>query len=76
MGRKGGGLGTTLVLAVVIVLFGVGLGVALSTQSFMQRLPVLGPLFFEEEHVPRRDRSSWRVSGILTNSLPCGGPSQ
>ena len=49
MGKKGGGLGTTLVLALVIVVVGVGLGVALSTQGFMERLPVIGPLFYEEE---------------------------
>jgi hypothetical protein len=49
VGKKGGGLGTTLVLALVIVLVGVGLGVALSTQGFMERLPVIGPLFYEEE---------------------------
>ena len=49
MGKKGGGLGTTLVLALVIVLVGVGLGFALSTQGFMERLPVIGPLFYEEE---------------------------
>ena len=49
MGKKGGGLGTTLVLALVIVVVGVGLGVALSTQGFMERLPVIGPLFYQEE---------------------------
>lgn len=49
MGKKGGGLGTTLVLAFVIVLLGVGLGVAISTQNFMERVPVVGPLFYEEE---------------------------
>jgi hypothetical protein len=49
VGKKGGGLGTTLVLALVIVVVGVGLGVALSTQGFMERLPVIGPLFYEEE---------------------------
>lgn len=49
MGKKGGGLGTTLVLALVIVLVGVALGVALSTTSFMARLPVVGPLLFEEQ---------------------------
>lgn len=49
MGKKGGGLGTTLVLALVIVLVGVGLGVALSTSSFMAGLPVVGPLLFEEQ---------------------------
>jgi hypothetical protein len=49
VGKKGGGLGTTLVLALVIVLVGVGLGFALSSQGFMERLPVIGPLFYEEE---------------------------
>jgi hypothetical protein len=49
MGRKGGGLGTTLVLAFVIVLLGVGLGVAISTAGFMERVPIIGPLLFEEE---------------------------
>jgi hypothetical protein len=49
VGKKGGGLGTTLVLALVIVVVGVGLGVALSTQGFMERLPVIGPLFYGEE---------------------------
>ena len=49
MGKKGGGLGTTLVLALVIVVVGVGLSVAISTQGFMERLPVIGPLFYEEE---------------------------
>jgi hypothetical protein len=47
--RKGGGFGTTVVLAFVIVMLSIGLGVALSTQSFMERLPVVGPLLFEEE---------------------------
>jgi hypothetical protein len=49
VGKKGGGLGTTLVLALVIVVVGAGLGVAISTQGFMERLPVIGPLFYEEE---------------------------
>jgi len=49
VGKKGGGLGTTLVLALVIVVVGVGLSVALSTQGFMERLPVIGPLFYEEK---------------------------
>jgi hypothetical protein len=49
VGKKGGGLGTTLVLALVIVVVGVGLGVAISTQGFIERLPVIGPLFYEEE---------------------------
>jgi len=49
VGKKGGGLGTTLVLALVIVVVGAGLSVAISTQGFMERLPVIGPLFYEEE---------------------------
>ena len=49
IGKKGGGFGTTLVLAFVIVVLGVGLGVALSTQSFMERVPVIGPLLFQEQ---------------------------
>jgi hypothetical protein len=49
MGQKGGGFGATLVLAFVIVLLGVGLGVALSTSSLMGRIPVVGPLLFEKE---------------------------
>ena len=49
MGKKGGGLGATLVLAFVIVLVGVGLGLVLSTSSIVERAPVVGPLLFEEE---------------------------
>ena len=49
MGKKGGGLGTTLVLAFVIVLVGVGLGLVLGTSSIVERVPVVGPLLFEEE---------------------------
>lgn len=48
MGKKGGGLGTTLVLALVIAMVGVGLGVVVSNADFMSRLPVVGPLLFEE----------------------------
>jgi hypothetical protein len=63
MGRKGGGPGTTLVLAFVIVVLGVGLGVALSTQSFMERLPVIGPILFEEQP-PRTTTGPVMVEGI------------
>lgn len=48
MGKKGGGLGTTLVLALVIAAAGVGLGVALSSADLASRLPVVGPLLFED----------------------------
>jgi hypothetical protein len=49
MGKKGSGFGTTLALALLIVLLGVGLGIALSTSSMMSRIPVVGPLLFENE---------------------------
>ena len=40
MGSKGGGLGTTLVLALVIVVLGVALGVGLA--RFGSSLPLVG----------------------------------
>src|SRR5829696_10165381 len=49
MGKHGGGFGKTLVLALAIVVVGVWLGVALSTQSFMEHVPVIGPLLFQEQ---------------------------
>jgi hypothetical protein len=49
MGKKGSGFGTTLALALLIVLLGVGLGLALSNSSMMSRIPVVGPLLFENE---------------------------
>jgi len=42
VGRKGGGLGTTLVLAFAIVVLGVGLGVGLARYGSL--LPVVGPI--------------------------------
>lgn len=45
-GKKGSGLGTTLVLALVIVVLSVLLGVGLA--NYGDRLPFLGPLFVEE----------------------------
>ena len=44
MGSKGGGLGTTLVLALVIVVLGVALGVALGVglARFGSSLPLVG----------------------------------
>jgi hypothetical protein len=56
VGKKGGGLGATLVLAFVIVLVGVGLGLVLSTSSIVERVPVVGPLLFEE--VPAQTTTS------------------
>jgi hypothetical protein len=49
IGKHGGGFGKTLVLALAIVVVGVWLGVALSTQSFMEHVPVIGPLLFQEQ---------------------------
>jgi hypothetical protein len=45
MGRKGGGLGTTLVLALVIVVLAVALGVGLA--RYGSTLPLVGPLLGE-----------------------------
>jgi hypothetical protein len=49
MGRKGGGFGTTLVVAFVIVVLSVALGLAISRLDFMARIPVVGPFLFEEQ---------------------------
>ena len=49
MGRKGGGFGTTLVMAFVIVVLSVALGVAISDFKFLGRIPVVGPFLFEEQ---------------------------
>src|SRR5829696_1383132 len=46
LGKKGGGLATTLVLALVIVVLGVALGVALA--RFGETLPLVGPLLGEK----------------------------
>ena len=48
MGKSGGGLGTTLVLALMVVVFSVALGVGISRFDFMERIPVVGPLLFED----------------------------
>ena len=49
MGKRGGGFGTTLILALVIVLVSVALGVGISRFDFMERVPLVGPFLFEEE---------------------------
>lgn len=49
MGRKGGGFGTTLVLAFVIVVLSVALGLAISRLDVMARIPIVGPFLFEEQ---------------------------
>src|SRR3712207_3498043 len=48
MGRKGSGLGTTIVLALVIVVLSVALGIGIGTFNFMERVPIVGPFLFEE----------------------------
>jgi Protein of unknown function (DUF4230) len=60
VGRKGGGLGTTLVLALVIVVLGVVLGVGLA--RFGSLLPIVGPQFGEKP--PRTTTGPVVVEGI------------
>jgi hypothetical protein len=60
VGRKGGGLGTTLVLALVIVVLGVALGVGLA--RFGSSLPIVGPLLGEKP--PRTTTGPVVVEGI------------
>ena len=72
-GKKGSGLGTTLVLALVIMVLSVLLGVGLD--NYRDRLLLLEPLFVEE---PARTTTSLVVvEGIQswTGSPPCAGPS-
>jgi hypothetical protein len=54
VGKKGGGFGTTLVLALVIVVLSVALGVAISDLNFLGRIPVVGPFLFEEQPAQTR----------------------
>jgi Protein of unknown function (DUF4230) len=60
MGKKSGGLVTTLVLALVIVVLGVGLGVGLA--RFGSSLPIVGPLLGEKP--PRTTTGPVVVEGI------------
>jgi hypothetical protein len=60
MGIKGGGLGTTLVLALVIVVLGVALGVGLARYGSL--LPIVGPLLGEKP--PRTTTGPVVVEGI------------
>ena len=48
MGKRGSGLGTTLVLTLVIVCVSVGLGVGISRFDFVRAVPILGPLLEEK----------------------------
>ncbi len=56
MGKKGGGFRSTLVVALLIVVLSVALGVGISRLDFMARIPVVGPLLFEEQ--PARTTTS------------------
>ncbi len=47
MGKKGSGMGTTLILALVIVCVSVGLGVGISRFDFVRAVPIVGPLLEE-----------------------------
>jgi hypothetical protein len=49
MGRRGGGFGTTLVLAFVIVVLSVASGVRINRFGFMERIPIVGLFLFEEQ---------------------------
>ena len=60
MGKQGGGMGTTLVLALVIVVLGVALGVGLA--RFGGALPLVGPLLGEKP--PRTTTGPVVVEGI------------
>ena len=60
MGRKGGGLGATVVLALVIVLLGVALGVGLT--RYGSELPLVGLLLGEKP--PRTTTGPVVVEGI------------
>jgi hypothetical protein len=60
MGNKGGGLGTTFVLALVIVVLGVALGVGLA--RYGSTLPVVGALLGEKP--PRTTTGPVVVEGI------------
>jgi Protein of unknown function (DUF4230) len=60
VGKKGGGLGMTLVLALVIVVLGVALGVGLA--RYGSSLPIVGPLLGEKP--PRTTTGPVVVEGI------------
>jgi hypothetical protein len=62
IGKKGGGIGTTLVLALVIVVLSLALGVGIGRFDFMERMPIVGPLF--EDRPPRTATGPVVVEGI------------
>ena len=62
IGKKVGGIGTTFVLALVIVVLSVALGVGIGSFEFMERMPVIGPLL--EDRPPRTTTGPVVVEGI------------
>lgn len=62
MGKKGGGLATTLVLALVIVVLSVAIGVGISRFDFAERMPLIGPLL--QERPARTTTSPVVVEGV------------
>ena len=62
IGKKGGGIGTTLVLALIIVVLSVALGVGIGSFHFVERVPVIGSLF--EDRPPRTTTGPVVVEGI------------
>ena len=62
IGKKVGGIGTTFVLALVIVVLSVALGVGIGSFDFMERMPVIGPLL--EDRPPRTTTGPVVVEGI------------
>ncbi|QIN79451.1 DUF4230 domain-containing protein [Rubrobacter marinus] len=45
---RGGGFRSTLILAVLLVLLSVALGIGISRADFLGRVPIVGPLLFED----------------------------
>jgi hypothetical protein len=62
IGKKGGGIGTTLVLALIIVILSLALGVGIGRFDFMERMPVIGPFF--EGRPPQTTTGPVVVEGI------------
>ena len=62
IGKKGGGIGTTLVLALIVVVLSVALGVGIGSFDFMERVPVIGSLL--EDRPPRTTTGPVVVEGI------------
>ena len=62
IGKKGGGIGTTLGLAVVIVVLSLALGIGIGRFDFMGRMPVIGTFF--EDRPPQTTTGPLVVEGI------------